>query len=153
MDIFAHGLVTYAVRQSANIRSNWRWLVFFGMFPDLVWLPFTALQFLTHGNIYYFQGPYNLSHSFVIWVAVSLLATIRWRKIFFYTWPWALHILIDIPGHLDMRTPILWPISNFKFHGLFSWLTLPWLLATYGALAISFFWLWRAGRLKPKSTR
>lgn len=147
MDTLAHGLVTYAVRQSVNSRVNWRWLVFFGMGPDLVWLPFTALHILSGGGIYFFNGPYNISHSLVIWVTVSLLATIRWRRSLAYSWPWALHILIDMPGHLDMHTPILWPVSNWKLNGLFDWLTWPWLTATYVGLTIAFFWLWRAGRL------
>ncbi len=153
MDTFAHGLVTYAVRQSVKSRADWRVLVFFGAFPDLVWLPFTALHFLTRGNIYFFQGPYNISHSFVIWAAASLLVSIRWRKAFAYTWPWALHIVIDIPGHVDMYTPILWPVSHFKFQGLFDWLTVPWFIVTYVGLAIAFFWLWRVGKLKPRGAK
>jgi len=147
MDTIAHGLVTYAVRQSTRSKVGWRWLVFFGMFPDFVWLPFTFVNLLTSGAIYFFNGPYNVSHSYIIWFVVSALCTVRWRKIFLYTWPWAIHILIDMPGHVDMHTPILWPISDWKFVGLFDWLTVPWFVVTYSGLAIVFFWLWRAGRL------
>lgn len=152
MDTIAHGFVSYAVGKSIRSKVNWRWLAFFGMFPDLVWLPFTFVNLLTSGAIYFFNGPYNISHSLVIWLAVSLLATIRWRRSFAYTWPWALHILIDMPGHLDMHTPILWPTSNWKPNGFFDWLTLPWMAATYTGLAIALFWLWRAERLLPKKT-
>lgn len=150
MDTFAHGLATYAIRQSINSRISWRWLVFFGMFPDLCWLPFTLVHLLTSGSISFFNGPYNISHSFVIWLVISALATIRWRKAFLYTWPWALHIFIDMFGHIDMPTPILWPISDWKFQGHFDWLTPPLFIATYLGFSVIFFWLWRAGRLSPK---
>ena len=149
MDTFAHGLITYAVGQSARSRINWRWLVFFGAFPDLVWLPFTFINLLTSRHIYFFNGPYNISHSLVIWAIVSLLAMIRWRKTFLYTWPWALHLLIDIPGHTDMPTPILWPVAHWTIHGWFDWLAWPWLLSTYVGLAIVFVVLWRLGKLWP----
>lgn len=147
MDTFAHGLVTYAVNQSFRRQLDWRWLVFFGALPDLIWLPFTLVSLLTSGHIYFFNGPYNISHSLVIWAAVSLLATLRWRKTFLCTWPWALHLLIDLPGHTDMATPIFWPISNWKIMGWFDWLAVPWLIATYIGLIIVFLVFWWTGRL------
>jgi hypothetical protein len=153
MDTFAHGLVTYAVGQSVKSRVNWRWLVFFGVFPDLVWLPFTFIHLLTSSKIYFFNGPYNVSHSLVIWAAVSLLATIKWRQAFWYTWPWALHLLIDIPGHISMPTPILWPLSNWKIPGAFEWLTWPWLIATYAGLTVVYFVLWRTGKFQSNRRR
>lgn len=131
MDTIAHGLATYAVRQTINSRIDWRWLVFFGAFPDLVWLPFTFINLLTSGKIYFFNGPYNISHSLIIWAFVSLVAMLRWRQSWLYTWPWALHIIIDVPGHLDMATPILWPLSNWKIYGWFDWLSWPMMMATY----------------------
>lgn len=145
MDTIAHGLVSYAAGQSVRSRVNWRWLVFFGMWPDLVWLPFTFVDLLTSGRIHFFNGPYNISHSLIIWGAVSLLATIKWRKAFLYTWPWALHILIDIPGHTDMPTPILWPVATWKIHGWFDWLAMPWYARTYLGIILWLFGLlfWR----------
>lgn len=146
MDTLAHGLWTYILGRKTQPRSNWHWLVFFGIFPDLVWLPFTALSVVTSGQIVFFQGPYNISHSVVIWALVSALLMFRWRRAFYFTWPWALHILIDIPGHLDMHTPIFWPISSFKISGAWDWLTPWWLLANYLVLAGVFPRLWWSKR-------
>ena len=41
---------------------------------------------------------------------------------------WGLHILIDIPTHSYQfyPTPLLWPVSSWKFNG-FSWTT-PWFI-------------------------
>lgn len=131
MDTLAHGIAAYLVGKGAKSPIDWRWLAFFGMWPDLMWLPFTALSVLTSGKLQYFQGPYNVSHSLIIWAGVSALAMFRKRNAFAYTWPWALHILIDIPGHTTMPTPMLWPVSHFVIHGWFDWLHWPWFLATY----------------------
>jgi len=138
MDTLAHGLWSIAIGKTARSRITWWRLALVGAGPDLIWLPFTFINLLSSGAIYFFQGPYNISHSLVIWIIGSLLLTIKWRRVFTWTWPWALHILIDIPGHLDMYTPIFWPISNKKFPGLFDWLSLKNILLTYGALAFVF---------------
>lgn len=150
MDTIAHGLVTYAVGRSVQSRIDWRWLVFFGAWPDLVWLPFTFIKILTSGHLYFFNGPYNISHSLVIWAVMSSLAMVRWRKAFLYTWPWALHILIDIPGHIDMPTPILWPLSNWKIHGWFDWLSWPMMAGTY-VLLIAWYIVIRRRKKFPSS--
>jgi hypothetical protein len=147
MDTLAHGIAAYLVGSTGKSKVDWRWLAFFGMWPDLVWLPFTALQFLTRGNLYFFQGPYNISHSLVIWAALSALAMFKWRNAFAYSWPWALHILIDIPGHITMPTPILWPISDWHIVGWFDWLSWPWFPLTYVGFIVIYVVLWKFKRL------
>lgn len=153
MDTAAHGFLSYLVGTSFRSRVRWPWLVFFGMWPDLVWLPFTALSYITSGRLSFFWGPYNVSHSLVIWVAVSLLLMLWRRNAFAYTWPWALHILVDVPGHLDMPTPILWPISTWHINGWFDWLKLPLWLGTYGVLFVVLLVLWRTGRIRSRQVK
>ena len=131
MDTLAHGLVTILAGKTGRSRVDWRWLAFFGMLPDLIWIPFTLYSIITGAGLVYHWSPYNVSHSLVLWLLVSGLATFRWRRAVAYSWPYALHLLIDIPGHVDMPTPILWPISHWHITGWFNWLSFPILLLTY----------------------
>ncbi len=151
MDTLAHGLWAIALGKSGRTRTPWWALAIVGAGPDLVWLPFTFLQLVSSGTIYFFQGPYNISHSLVVWLGLTLIATIKWRRAIFYTWPWALHIVIDIPGHLDMYTPIFWPISNYKIPGAFDWLSWKFFVGTYIALAIIFLFLFLRRRKSLRS--
>lgn len=153
MDTLAHGLWSVALGKTSRSKIAWWKLALIGAGPDLVWLPFTFVNLITSGAIYFFQGPYNLSHSLVIWLIASLLLMIKWRRIFLWTWPWALHIVIDIPGHLDMYTPIFWPISNKKIPGLFDWLSLQNLFLTYFALGICFAIIFFLARRKKSLER
>lgn len=138
MDSIAHGLWAAAIGQAAQTRIKWWVWGLIGAGPDFVWLPFTAINFLSSGHLHYFNGPYNVSHSLVVWALASLAVFLFWRRIFLYTWPWALHIIIDIPGHQDMLTPIFWPLWTKKFYGLFDWLSFPVIIGTYIALIFTF---------------
>ncbi len=138
MDTLAHGLWAIALGKTGRTRTPWWALAIVGAGPDLVWLPFTFVNLVSSGKIYFFQGPYNISHSLVIWAALTLIATLKWRRAIFWTWPWALHIVIDVPGHLDMFTPILWPISHWNIPGRFDWLSPQYFIGTYLALLIIF---------------
>ncbi len=149
MDILAHGIATYLVGSTGKSRVDWRWLAFFGMLPDLIWIPFTLYSLAIGQGLVYHWAPYNTSHSLVLWLIVSILATIRWRNAFSYTWPYALHILFDIPGHIDMPTPILWPISHWHINGFFDWLSWPWFPLTYIAFILLYIVLWKFKRLLP----
>jgi len=137
MDILAHGLWTYAINRRPTNQRKWKWLILVGVFPDLVWLPYTAWQLVTTGHLVFSMGIYHWTHSLVIWAAASMILWLWRRPWGWLTWPWALHIIIDIPGHRDMLTPFLWPVSNFAFHGWWDWLSWPWLTATYIGLAIA----------------
>lgn len=136
MDTLAHGIIGFLGGRTVRSRVDWRWLVLFGMLPDLIWLPFTIYSVVTGVGLVFHWSPYNVSHSLVIWLALSALSTLRWRRTFFYTWPYAAHLLVDIPGHVSMPTPILWPISQWHITGWFDWLSWPILLGTYFTFSV-----------------
>jgi hypothetical protein len=131
MDTLAHGIIGVLGGKTGRSRVDWRWLGFFGMLPDLIWIPFTMYSLLVGRGLVYHWSPYNVSHSLILWVLVCGLVSVRWRKTFLYTWPYAAHLLVDIPGHIDMPTPILWPVSHWHITGWFDWLSLPMILLTY----------------------
>jgi len=139
MDTLIHGLWTYVASPSKRSTPLLRWQLFFGVFPDLVWLPVTAYWLLTTGHLNFSMAFYEVSHSFVVWGAVVLVAMVWYRKAYLALWPWALHILIDIPGHnaaKDLLTPFLWPVSDVVIRGWWNWLSVPWLIANYAAVAV-----------------
>lgn len=142
MDIVAHGLWTLVANRFRFRSRRDLSLIFFGVLPDMIWTPFTLYSLVIGQGLVYHWTPYNVSHSLIIWFGCSVLATWRWRRSFFYTWPYALHLLIDIPGHTDMPTPILWPVSAWHLNGWFDWLSWPWLVITYLSLALCW-WLWK----------
>ncbi|MFH0829380.1 MAG: hypothetical protein V1907_04360 [Candidatus Kerfeldbacteria bacterium] len=134
MDILAHGLVTYVIASAKKTPHHWKWLVLFGILPDLIWLPATTFWLVTEGRIRFSLPLYDISHSLIVWAAVTLFAMLYFRRVYMVTWPWAVHILIDIPGHRELLTPLLWPVSRFTVHGWWDWLSMPWLIVTYVAL-------------------
>ena len=145
MDIFAHGLWSYAIFH--NKKYVW-WATLFGILPDILSFGILFAINLFNGNFQrglpalsslpkWLFVAYNLTHSLVMFAFVFLI-------VFFITkswyWPllaWAIHILIDIPTHSTrfFPTPFLWPISNYVFNGI-SWGT-PWfMILNYGSLLI-----------------
>jgi hypothetical protein len=190
MDIFAHGLWTYAAAKALNkkIESKskkplrvWR-AAFWGIFPDLFAfaIPFTWIAWsLAFGGLHISDIPrpqevepptgntyrivllanslYSLSHSAIIFIAVFLLIWLMLRRPVLELGGWFLHILIDVPTHSYQfyPTPVLWPLSDWKFHGI-SWAT-PWfMILNYSALAVIYFILWRkrkAAAPQGKSSR
>lgn len=99
---------------------------------------------------------YNVSHSAIVFAAIfflvwalrhytSLLPLHVHKRPPWELCGWLLHILIDIPTHSYRfyPTPILWPVSDWKFLYGFSW-SVPWfMILNYSALAIVYFLLWR----------
>ena len=78
------------------------------------------------------------------------ITTILARRIVFEMFGWLMHILIDIPTHsLDYyATRFLWPVSDYRIDGI-AWWT-PWFwAATYGALGVAWFVIWRKGWILP----
>lgn len=134
MDTLAHGLWTYALSSVPARPARWKLLVFFGALPDLVWLP-TALWGVEAENDA-FMLLYRISHSLVIWFVVTLAVSAWKGRAFWMTWPWALHILIDVPGHTDILTPFLWPVSDFTIRGWWDWLSLKLIVGNYIVLAL-----------------
>ena len=147
MDIFAHGLWTYAIFH----KKKYRWLsTLFGILPDVLSFGILFVLNLVNGNFHrgrpdinslpkWLFASYNLTHSFVMFVFVFLIVYILTKKWFWPLTAWAIHILIDIPTHSFrfFPTPFLWPLSNYMFDGI-SWGT-PWfMLVNYSALMIVF---------------
>ncbi|MBS3104808.1 hypothetical protein J4234_00960 [Candidatus Woesearchaeota archaeon] len=147
MDIFAHGLWSYAIFH----KKKYVWLAtLFGLLPDFLSFGIVFAMNLVNGNFH--SGPpainslpewlfaaYNMTHSFVVFFIAFVLIYAFTKK---WLWPltaWGTHILIDIPTHSFryFPTPFLWPLSDYKFNGI-SWST-PWfMLVNYSALMIIF---------------
>ncbi|MBS3114196.1 hypothetical protein J4448_03770 [Candidatus Woesearchaeota archaeon] len=147
MDIFAHGLWTYAVFH----KKKYVWLAtLFGLLPDF--LSFGIIFVINLLNSNFHRGPpainslpdwlfaaYNMTHSFVVFLFVFILIYAFTKKLFWALTAWGIHILIDIPTHsfIYFPTPFLWPLSDYKFNGI-SWSN-PWfMLVNYSALMIVF---------------
>ncbi len=97
---------------------------------------------------------YSVTHSAVVFVAI-FFGVWAFRKFVLkrrypFMWeltPWALHLLMDLPTHSYRfyPTPILWPISEWRFDGI-PWST-PWIFAAnYIALALGFYLMHRRRR-------
>ncbi|MBI5135240.1 hypothetical protein HZA86_03345 [Candidatus Uhrbacteria bacterium] len=86
---------------------------------------------------------YQYSHSAVVFTGVLLVVCLiarsqKWRfPLEMLGWP--LHILMDIPTHSYrfFPTPVLWPISQWKFDGV-SWAHPLFITVDYGLLVIVF---------------
>lgn len=149
MDTLAHSLWSILFGRAGRSRVRWWVLALVGAGPDLVWLPFTAYDLIMGHGLAFHWGPYNVSHSLVLWAIVTLVLTFVWRKTAWqWTWPWALHIVLDIFGHIDMPTPILWPVSSFHIVGGFNWLTPRVWVGTYAVLGFSWLVLFLVRRRK-----
>ncbi len=107
---------------------------------------------------------YSLSHSLPVFALVVasvwffrkyvLGRNTRWTDgVFLEMGGWLLHVLIDVPTHTYeyFPTPLLWPVSSWRFKEGISW-HLPWFMViNYSALALIYlrFW-WKSRRvLKP----
>jgi len=150
MDTLAHGLWAYIIARGIRVKQRWITLGVVSAGPDLVWLPFTFLTLVTTGQLGFNQAAYNVSHSLVVWLILTVVVSLRWKTFWRWSWPWALHILIDIPGHIDGRTPFLWPVSTFQITGRFDWLTSQFLFVNYCVLLLIFFLIVIRERKKKK---
>jgi hypothetical protein len=89
---------------------------------------------------------YPAGHSLIVFLVVFGVATILARRVVFEMLGWLLHILIDIPTHSlsYYATRFLWPVSDYRIDGIAS--RTPWFwAATYGAMGVVYFWLWKRG--------
>ncbi len=91
--------------------------VFFGK-PDEVEPP--------HNGAWVFHlasALYQISHSLIIFVIVFGVVWCIRKKPYYELLGWLLHIIIDIPTHsYDFYpTPLLWPVSSWKFQYGISW--------------------------------
>ena len=138
MDVVAHGLWGGALFGRKS-RAQWRAACLIGSAPDIVAFgPFLISQigssaWVTFPN--YVHQSYNITHSLVVWAAITGLVML-WRKSFpWLLCPWAFHILCDIPLHsIDFfPTPDLWPLST-PFHNGTPWARRDFNIGNYLAL-------------------
>jgi hypothetical protein len=179
MDVFAHGLWGGAAGAAANRKLGTK-LPFlaplaWGMFPDLFAFVPVTLAGLWH---YGLSGPfefrvifsralrdllppflrpevlYPYTHSLPIFATVFALVWLARRRPALSMLAWPLHILMDIPTHASgaWRTPFLWPLSDYRFSGI--WWSRPWFMAlNYSLLTAAYLALFVGPRLsvrKPK---
>ncbi len=170
MEIVAHGLWAAAAaitaKRSANIHVNVGWTVWWAAFPDVLafgppiavglWLRLSggAAAAAPDGHrlphIHIGLPLYPAGHSLIVFLLAFGLAAILTHRVWFAMLGWLMHILIDIPTHSlnYYATRFLWPVSNFRVDGI-PWWT-PWFWgATYGALALVYFLLWKKGWILP----
>ena len=167
------GVAYKAANNKTDKKLNIKWAMFWGVFPDLfaftipvAWLFWNIIigtmspaDFPRPTGIeppavqqtqWQFQLAsilYKYSHSLLIFASVFGLVYFVCKRPVWEMGGWLLHILLDIPTHTYRfyPTPILWPISDFKFSG-FSWGT-PWFLVTdYGLLILCYLYLKRGRR-------
>ena len=166
MEIVAHGLwaaaaaVTANRSTSAGIRTGW--MVWWAAFPDVLafgpaiaaglWLRLAggANSGATDGHllphVHVGLPLFPAGHSLIVFLLVFGMVTIFTRRIVYPLLGWLLHILIDIPTHSLQyyATRLLWPVSDFRIDGI-AWWT-PWFwAATYVALGVVYFLLWKKG--------
>jgi hypothetical protein len=103
---------------------------------------------------------YRITHSVVIFTIMFFLAWMLRRMFLAKDSPlrrppyemlaWLFHIIVDIPTHSSAfyPTPFLWPISDYRFLGGFSW-GQPWfIIANYSALGLCYLLLRDAEKKK-----
>lgn len=169
MEIVAHGLWAAAAAITAKRRTDVRvrvaWTVWWAAFPDVLafappvvvglWLRLAsgpnAGSANGHGLPHVHLGLplYQAGHSLIVFLLAFGLTTILARRIVFEMLGWLLHIAIDIPTHSFSyyATRFLWPVSDFRIDGI-AWWT-PWFwAATYAALAVVYFVMWKKGWLR-----
>ncbi len=157
MDIFAHGLWSFAIFH----KRKDRWLaVLFGLLPDLLAFGPHLIYSLLFGSAAfgkpallaipsYVFTVYNVTHSLVIFAFVLILLFIITKKVYLPLFAWALHIFVDIPSHTDafFPTPFLWPISSFHINGV-SWGNPYFMIVNYSALTAVFTYIFFCKRKK-----
>ncbi len=80
---------------------------------------------------------YGMSHSVFVFLAIAAIVFIFKRRVVWEMAGWLFHIGIDVFTHSYSfyPTPVLWPVSSWRFNGL-SWET-PWFMAVnYAALLL-----------------
>src|SRR3989338_8234808 len=147
MDIFAHGLWSYAIFH----RKKYVWLaVLFGLLPDFFFFGIIFVMNLVNGNFQ--RGPppisslpewlfaaYNMTHSLIMFIFVFILIYLITKKRFWALTAWGIHVITDIPTHSTrfFPTPFLWPLSDYVFNGM-SWAISWFMLVNYGSLLLVF---------------
>ena len=171
MDIVSHGLWG-ALAFGRKSRASF-WLAFaIGLAPDLfsfgiLWvaavLGLSPQPDFSHGTPPestippYVHHLYNVTHSFVLFLAVFALLWVLTKKPVWELGAWGLHVLVDIPTHsfAFFPTPFLWPLFDWKFDG-WQWNQSAILIPNFTVLFLCYGWfLLQLGRpaLRPERVR
>jgi membrane-bound metal-dependent hydrolase YbcI (DUF457 family) len=158
MDVIAHGLWGGAFFGRKD-KPHWRAAFLLGAAPDvLAFGPFLVTQIGSSDWVdfpRYVHQSYDVTHSLVVWAAVTGLVWLL-RKSKSFPWimaAWALHILCDIPLHSTdfFPTPYLWPLSTPLYNGT-PWARQTFIIANYTALAVTYFVLTGIQRRQNRKT-
>lgn len=165
MEILAHTLWTTAgakiindvtVKKNKNIKLNYFWTAFWGLFPDIFSLSVPIVIFLFD---YIFMGMdinsiaqtreivnsykislilYPLTHSIVIWLFFFVISWFLFKKSSLVMLGWLSHIILDMPSHGAglFATPIFYPISNWGFPYGATWASTKFFIINYSLLFI-----------------
>ena len=130
MDTFSHTLWGKGL---FGYRKYGKWALLFGALPDLLSFGlYFIVRFITQGVSMEFGKPtlesipnwvfimYDISHSWVIAFLFIIIFLQINKEICFPMLAWPFHILLDFPFHSKeyFPTPILWPISDYRFDGI-----------------------------------
>ena len=130
MDTFSHTLWGKGL---FGYRKYGKWALLFGALPDLLTFGlYFIVRFITQGFNMEFGKPalesipnwvfimYDISHSWVIAFLFIIIFLQINKEICFPMLAWPFHILLDFPFHSKeyFPTPILWPISDYRFDGI-----------------------------------
>jgi hypothetical protein len=151
VDVLAHGLWGGAL---FGHKSEWQWRAAFliGAAPDVIAFgPFLITQVGNNNWVDfppYVHQTYNVTHSLVVWSAVTALVWLLTKTFPVVLCAWGFHIVCDIPLHeiTFFPTPFLWPFRTPFVNGI-RWAQLWLLFPNYLALTIVYkVWL---GRRRP----
>jgi hypothetical protein len=155
MDIVSHGLwgsIAFGRKSQSSF-----WLAFvIGMAPDLfsfgiLWV--AAILGLSEKPDFsngtppestipqYVHYLYNVTHSFIVFLAVFFLVWFLLKRPLWELAAWGLHVLVDVPTHsyAFFPTPVLWPLFNWKFNG-WQWMTPSILIPNFVLLSLLYAW-------------
>ncbi len=84
---------------------------------------------------------YNVTHSFIVFLAVFFLIWLLLKRPLWELAAWGLHVLVDVPTHSYkfFPTPILWPLFDWKFNG-WQWTTPTILIPNFVLLSLLYAW-------------
>ena len=144
MDFFAHGLWTNVAFGQQRRIDRW-WDVFFGIAPDIPFLPVALCRVVTRTALIHgavppepFVALYRGTHSLLVFaLAVGVVALWHGGRVWWPMLGWGFHISIDIFSHsVDyFPTQFLWPVSTVHVNGL-SWADPTFMLVNYTVLAV-----------------
>jgi hypothetical protein len=142
MDVLAHGLWG-GVAFGRKSPSQWRLAFIVGMMPDV--LAFGPFLLMEWGKVKWMVFPpyvyqsYNVTHSFLVWGALTGLIWFFRKRFPWVMGAWALHILCDMPTHelIFFPTPYLWPLPTPFING-WHWAQPRIMIANYAALLATY---------------